>query len=282
MQLNEFNNSEDEDEYNEETDVEGEEDDDDDSDEDIDVFYYPDDEPLEQVLEIPVRFRIERRFCFLLDEKKLMKCFAQDEDCLETEDKETNTECVFVPEKGVCSAKRKEPKEMPSIIIKRSQTFSPVARTQYICRVSFFASFLRSQDVICNVQHIYRSCVVLQLNRSDSDSSMPLYRRSNTTSMPFRRNSAERRSLRWGRTLGSGSLKYHRHSFIHAAPRTSIDLELDLQAQHTRLQSLRDEISRLKNLKTRLETAKEKGDVEMAAWVLEDAQFQNLVSQVSF
>lgn len=111
---------------------------------------------------------------------------------------------------------------------------------------------------------------------------MPLYRRNNLTSMPFRRNSVERRSLRWGRTLGSSSLKHHRHSFIHAVPRTSIDLELDLQAQHTRLQSLRDEISRLKNLKTRLETAKEKGDVEMAAWVLEDTQFQNLVSQVRF
>lgn len=109
---------------------------------------------------------------------------------------------------------------------------------------------------------------------------MPLYRRSCSISMPFRRNSIERRSLRWGRTIGSSSLKHHRHSFIHAIPRTSIDLELDLQAQHTRLQSLRDEISRLKNLKIRLETAKEKGDVDMAAWVLEDTQFQNLVSQV--
>ncbi len=86
--------------------------------------------------------------------------------------------------------------------------------------------------------------------------------------------------MRWSRSLAPGSLKHHRHSFVHAVPRTSIDLELDLQAQHTRLQLLRDDISRLKNLKTRLETAKEKGDVEVAAWVLEDAQFQNLVSQV--
>lgn len=55
--MNEFNASDDEDGYNDDTDVEGEDDDDDDenSDEDIDVFYYPDDEPLEQVLEeIPV------------------------------------------------------------------------------------------------------------------------------------------------------------------------------------------------------------------------------------
>lgn len=60
MQLNEFNNSEDEDDYNENTDVEGEgeEDDDDDSDADIDAFCYSEDEPLQQVLEILVRFRI--------------------------------------------------------------------------------------------------------------------------------------------------------------------------------------------------------------------------------
>ncbi|KAK7604923.1 hypothetical protein V9T40_006109 [Parthenolecanium corni] len=224
-QLNEFNNSDDDD-YNEDTDVE-EEREDEESDEDLDVFYCADDEPLEQVLEI------------------------SDEECLETEDKETNTECVFVPEKKVSPSKRQESKEMPSIIIKRSQTFSPVAKSQYICR----------------------------LNRSDSDSAMPLYRRSSSTAMPFKRNSVERRSLRWSRPLGQGSLKHHRNSFVQAVPRTSIDLELDLQAQHTRLQSLRDEISRLKSLKTRLETAKEKGDAEIAAWVLEDAQFQNLVSQ---
>lgn len=63
-------------------------------------------------------------------------------------------------------------------------------------------------------------------------------------------------------------------------PRTSLDLELDLQAQHTRLQALHDEIDRLKELKTRLEIAREKGDTEVAAWVLEDSQFQNLVAQV--
>lgn len=189
-----------------------------------------------------------------------------------------------MPEKGVSPSKRKDQKEMPSIIIKRSQTFSPVARTQYICRVSSVAATLfHGFNYQCGIPNAIteRKRCVFQLNRSDSDSSMPLYRRSNMASMPFRRNSVERRSLRWGRALIPGSLKHHhRHSFMHSAPRTSIDLELDLQAQHTRLQSLRDEISRLKNLKTRLETAKEKGDVEMAAWVLEDAQFQNLVSQV--
>jgi protein KIBRA len=58
-------------------------------------------------------------------------------------------------------------------------------------------------------------------------------------------------------------------------------LELDLQAQHTRLQTLQDELARLRELKSRLETARAQGDQELAAWVLEDRQFQNLVAQVS-
>lgn len=44
------------------------------------------------------------------------------------------------------------------------------------------------------------------------------------------------------------------YSFIHLEmlpiiPRTSLDLELDLQAQHTKLETLNDEIAKLKNLK---------------------------------
>lgn len=34
-------------------------------------------------------------------------------------------------------------------------------------------------------------------------------------------------------------------------PRTSLDLELDLQAQHTKLETLNDEIAKLKDLKQR-------------------------------
>lgn len=131
---------------------------------------------------------------------------------------------------------------------------------------------------------IFRSVSFLQLNRSDSDSSMPLYRKCNVSNLPFRRNSIERRSLRWGKASSgcSNSALRYRSSFGRPGPRTSIDLELDLQAQYTRLQSLQEEIDRLKNLKSRLETAKEKGDPELTAWVLEDTQFQNLVSQVCF
>ncbi|XP_047003394.1 protein kibra isoform X1 [Schistocerca americana] len=171
---------------------------------------------------------------------------------VDTSDKETNTECVFIPEKGV----RKRPEESArTIVIKRSQTFSPsaaIGRNQYICR----------------------------LNRSDSDSSMPLYRKGG----PFQRNSVERRSLRWRRPPGTVVVTKHGRSSSSgvsssATARTSLDLELDLRAQHCRLQMLQDELSRLRVLKDRLETARAEGDPEMAAWVIEDTAFQNLIAQ---
>ncbi|KAK3922478.1 Protein kibra [Frankliniella fusca] len=182
---------------------------------------------------------------------------------IDTEDKETNTECVFLPEKG---NKRLEECSRTAMVIKRSQTFSPsaaVSKSQYVCR----------------------------LNRSDSDSAMPLYRRpscSSGLSRPFQRNSVERRSLRWRRSPSSCSQltsahpsSHHDRSQSHStAPRTSLDLELDLRAQHTRLETLKDELTRLRMLKTQLEEARSRGDSELAAWVLEDKQFQNLIAQV--
>ncbi|KAL1114917.1 hypothetical protein AAG570_007741 [Ranatra chinensis] len=99
---------------------------------------------------------------------------------------------------------------------------------------------------------------------------MPLYRR---TQCAFQRGAVERRSLRW---RGGSSVT---SSMRRAMPRTSLDLELDLRAQHTRLHALEDDLQRLRDLKTRLEAAKEKGDTEVAAWVLEDVQFQNLLAQ---
>jgi len=47
----------------------------------------------------------------------------------DTEDKETNTECAFSGSNG-------ENTRVPTIVIKRSQTFSPTAKNQYICKVS--------------------------------------------------------------------------------------------------------------------------------------------------
>ncbi|XP_020722122.1 protein kibra isoform X1 [Bombus affinis] len=181
------------------------------------------------------------------------------EEARQTQDKETNTECVFIPEQGkqrklsaagVVSSVMHDDKN--SIVIKRSQTFSPsaaVSKNHYICR----------------------------LNRSDSDSSMPLYRRGG----PFQRNSVERRSLRWRRPLSALSCKTASKKSTNLPPtaRTSLDLELDLQAQHARLNNLQDELSRLRELKQRLEQAREKGDTDFATWLLEDHKFQNLMAQ---
>ncbi|XP_033333541.2 WW and C2 domain containing protein kibra isoform X2 [Megalopta genalis] len=181
------------------------------------------------------------------------------EETKQTEDKETNTECIFIPEQGKqrkLSAAGVTPNSIyddkNSIVIKRSQTFSPsaaVSKNHYICR----------------------------LNRSDSDSSMPLYRRGG----PFQRNSVERRSLRWRRPSSALSCKTVSKKCTNLPPaaRTSLDLELDLQAQHARLSNLQDEIIRLRELKQRLEQAREKGDTDFASWLLEDHKFQSLMAQ---
>nr|SVE89711.1 EOG090X00VK [Daphnia sinensis] len=189
--------------------------------------------------------------------------------------KGTNTECVFQPDRGVLRRPfGVDGVHHRAILVKRSQTFSPSAaasRAEYICR----------------------------LNRSDSDSSMPLYRRG-----PFQRNSVERRSLRWrasslaasAAALSSfcetGPIKEiavtadapskgsrHRKS-RHPAPlppRTSVDLELDLLAQNKRLQELQEELSKLRELKRRLEEARYLGNQDLPAWLSEDDRLQALL-----
>ncbi|RZC37858.1 Myosin tail 1, APG6, and/or AAA 27 domain containing protein [Asbolus verrucosus] len=163
-------------------------------------------------------------------------------------DKQTNTECAFYPE----HAKQMKIAAAAGIalddrgVIKRSQTFSPSAhvnKNQYICK----------------------------LNRSDSDSAMPLYRRGNK---PFERNAIERRSLRFRRQSVAARPQTH----LPTTARTSLDLELDLQAQHTRLDLLHSELLRLRELKAKLEGAKERGDTELATYLLEDERFQNLLA----
>lgn len=170
-------------------------------------------------------------------------------------DKQTNTECAFYPE----HAKQMKLASAGAALedrgaIKRSQTFSPsaqISKNQYICK----------------------------LNRSDSDSAMPLYRRG---SKPFERNAVERRSLRFRRGPGSMAIlsSSKSHSHLPTTARTSLDLELDRQAQHTRLEMLNSEVMRLRELKTRLERAKENGDTELASYLLEDQHFQELITRV--
>ncbi|XP_055373890.1 protein kibra [Condylostylus longicornis] len=176
-------------------------------------------------------------------------------------DKETNTECAFPPEKcranhfdnGASSSSHLSVPTKDGLgtlderHVKRSQTFSPsaaVAKNRYICR----------------------------LNRSDSDSAMHF----GGTPHPFQRGAVERRSLRFHtKTLKPMSKIPHAH-----IPRTSLDLELDRQAQHSKLNCLNDEISKLKNLKETLEQALDNKDFKVATWAIENEDFQRLVGRM--
>ncbi|XP_055851065.1 protein kibra [Episyrphus balteatus] len=173
-------------------------------------------------------------------------------------DKETNTECAFPPEK--CRARLSDPtsqqqqqqnnQQQQSAIddrpVKRSQTFTPsaaVGKSRYTCR----------------------------LNRSDSDSAMHF----GVTPHPFHRGAVERRSLRFHTKTSKPVTKLH-HTHI---PRTSLDLELDLQAQHSKLDFLNDEIIKLQNLKQTLEQARDNRDTRIATWAMENEEFQRLVER---
>ncbi|XP_066574261.1 protein WWC2 [Amia ocellicauda] len=162
-------------------------------------------------------------------------------------DKETNTEDT-VPESVAVRPKdrnnlgSRQRSFVRNSMIVRSQTFSPGERSQYICR----------------------------LNRSDSDSST-LAKKS-----PFVRNASERRSLRVKRTICQPMVR--RPAQDHPV-RTSLDLELDLQASRTRQSRLDDELQALRDLRERLETLKARGQTELPPCVLEDERFHRLLKQ---
>uniref|UniRef100_A0A3B4BDL3 WW domain-containing protein n=1 Tax=Periophthalmus magnuspinnatus TaxID=409849 RepID=A0A3B4BDL3_9GOBI len=122
--------------------------------------------------------------------------------------------------------------------IVRSQTFSPGARSQYVCR----------------------------LYRSDSDSStLP-------KKTPFVRNTVERRTLRYK--------QQSYHSSLAAQPtRTSLDLELDLQACRVRQRQLLEELSALRELKLRLEEPQSRDTSELPHWALRDERFRRLLRE---
>ncbi|KAG7458638.1 hypothetical protein MATL_G00222660 [Megalops atlanticus] len=163
-------------------------------------------------------------------------------------DKETNTDDAVVPENVTVRPKdrnnlgSRQRVFVRNSMVMRSQTFSPGERSQYICR----------------------------LNRSDSDSST-LSKKS-----PFVRNASERRSLRVKRTICQPVVR--RAAPEHPA-RTSLDLELDLQASRTRQSRLDDELQALRGLKERLEALKARGETELPAGVLEDERFRKLLRQ---
>ncbi|KAM9180576.1 protein WWC3 [Dugong dugon] len=157
-------------------------------------------------------------------------------------DKETNTEDLFpeevasLPKERASRRARGSPFVRSSTIV-RSQTFSPGARSQYVCR----------------------------LYRSDSDSST-LPRKS-----PFVRNTLERRTLRYKQSC--------RSSLAELMARTSLDLELDLQASRTRQRQLNEEICTLRELRQRLEDAQLRGQTDLPHWVLRDERFRNLLKE---
>ncbi|XP_066487879.1 protein WWC2 [Tiliqua scincoides] len=161
-------------------------------------------------------------------------------------DKETNTddgnENVTVRPKDRASLKSQQHPFVRNSVIVRSQTFSLGERNQYICR----------------------------LNRSDSDSST-LAKKS-----LFVRNATERRSLRVKRPACQPSM---RRAAQEQPVRTSLDLELDLQASRTRQSRLDDELQTLRDLKQKLEEMKARGETELPPCVLEDERFQKLLKQ---
>ncbi|XP_078415545.1 protein WWC3 isoform X2 [Cetorhinus maximus] len=158
-------------------------------------------------------------------------------------DKETNTEEPF-PEEVMIRPKERSSRRsrgspfVRSSTIVRSQTFSPGARSQYVCR----------------------------LYRSDSDSST-LPKRS-----PFIRNALERRTLRYKQSSFKTPLVEH-------PTRTSLDLELDLQASRTRQRRLNEELNALRELKQRLEESRIRGQADLPQWILRDERFRNLLKE---
>jgi len=167
-------------------------------------------------------------------------------------DAETNTECVFI-QQPVVGRKTSLPSSSSSSSVssvKRSKTFSPSApinKSEYNCR----------------------------LNRSDSDSAMPLYRR-----VPFQRSSKERRSLHVPTKAPSRPGRASATDLPNT--KTSIDLELDLAAQQSKLAVLGEEIERLKQIKAKMEEARDKGSTELPSWFHEDEKFQTLLASLEF
>ncbi|XP_072002057.1 protein KIBRA [Engystomops pustulosus] len=112
-----------------------------------------------------------------------------------------------------------------------------------------------------------QSQYICRLNRSDSDSS------TLSKKPPFVRNAMERRSMRVKRPSMKSS---GRDRVI----RTSLDLELDLQASRTWHNQLTQEIAVLRELKEQLEQAKRQGENELPQRVKDDDRFKLLLRQV--
>lgn len=70
-----------------------------------------------------------------------------------------------------------------------------------------------------------------------------------------------------------------RSSLAELMARTSLDLELDLQASRTRQRQLNEEIGTLRELRQRLEDAQLRGQTDLPHWVLRDERFRSLLKE---
>ncbi|KAF7249147.1 Protein KIBRA [Varanus komodoensis] len=170
--------------------------------------------------------------------------FSQAESAAIKVDKETNTD--ILPQSS--TVVRPKDKRTPNPLR------TPFVRGSTIIRSKTFSPGPQSQ-------------YVCRLNRSDSDSS------TLSKKPPFVRNSVERRSVRMKRssvkTTGPERLI-----------RTSLDLELDLQASKTWHCQLVQEISVLRQLKEQLEEAQNQGLKELPRYIDEDERFRMLMRLV--
>uniref|UniRef100_A0A8C0BLU3 WW and C2 domain containing 1 n=1 Tax=Buteo japonicus TaxID=224669 RepID=A0A8C0BLU3_9AVES len=159
-------------------------------------------------------------------------------------DKETNTESLA---------------QSSTVVRPKDKRAANPPQTQFVRG----STIIRSKTFSPGPQSQY----VCRLNRSDSDSS------TLSKKPPFIRNAMERRSVRVKRP----SIK----SFgTERLIRTSLDLELDLQASKTWHDRLVQEISVLRELKEQLEQAQSQGEKELPQWVKDDERFRLLLRLV--
>ncbi|KAK3523693.1 hypothetical protein QTP70_008627 [Hemibagrus guttatus] len=111
-----------------------------------------------------------------------------------------------------------------------------------------------------------QSQYICRINRSDSDSST-LSKKS-----PFVRNASERRSVR----IKKPPMQMRG---LDGVMRTPLDLELELQASRTRHSRLNEELRVLRQLKEQMESARQRGQRSLPAWVQEDERFRLLLTQ---
>lgn len=79
--------------------------------------------------------------------------------------------------------------------------------------------------------------------------------------------------------MGVSEQQSYRSSLAEQPTRTSLDLELDLQACRTRQRQLMEELSALRELKLRLEEPEAREDPELPLWALRDERFRCLLRE---